>query len=80
MVEYKKGVENIPLREINKTSPILVIIYDLHNKDNVVQEVRLDYGNVDDRKHLGRLTFWAISNHCSVETIALVDAEAEIGK
>lgn len=80
MVEYRKGVENIPLREINKSMPILVIVYDLQNGDKVIEEKRLNYGDVEDRKWLGRISFWAFQNHCSVETIAIVDAEAEMVK
>ena len=80
MVEYKQGAENVPLREVNKNLPILVIIYDLHNNDNVVKEVRLNYGNYEDRKYLGRLSFWALTNHCSIETIAIVDADQEYMK
>lgn len=74
MPEYRNGVENVPLREINKTLPIMVMIYDLKT-DNLVKEEKLDYGNFEDRKHLGRLTFWALSNHCTVETIAMIDAD-----
>ncbi len=80
MVEYRKGAENIPLREINKNLPIMVIVYDLRNDDKVVEEKRLNYGDAEDRKWLGRISFWALTNHCSVETIAIVDAEAEITK
>ncbi len=76
MTEYRKGAENLPLREINKTLPILVMIYDLAT-DNLVDEVRLDYGNMDDRKHLGRLTYYALTHHCTVETIAMIDADRE---
>lgn len=77
MIEYRKGLENVPLREINKSLPILVMLYDLRNNDALVTEVRLDYANFEDRKHLGRLTFYALTNHCTVETIAIIDAEAE---
>lgn len=78
MVEYRKGAENVPLREINKNLPILVVVYDLSNEENVVVEVRMNYGNLDDRKHLGRITYWALTNHCTVETIAIADAEPEV--
>ena len=80
MIEYKRGIENVPLKEVNKNLPILVIIYDLRNNDNVVTEVRLNYGDYEERKYLGRLSFWALTNHCSIETIAITDAEAEIIK
>jgi hypothetical protein len=75
MTIYRKGVENIPLKEINKHLPILVIIYDLQNEDKVLEEKRINYGDVEDRKWLGRISFWAYQNHCSVETIAIQDAD-----
>lgn len=73
MAEYKEGIENVP---IIRDLPILVIIHDLKKKE-VIEEKRLNYNDHEDRKRLGRLTFWAITNHCTVETIAMVDAEAE---
>lgn len=78
MNNYRRGAENVPLRSINKNMPVLVIVYDLRNEDAIVEEKRINYGDVEDRKWLGRITFWAVTNHCSVETIAIVDAEAEI--
>lgn len=75
MVRYSQGAENVPLPNINKNLPILVLIYNLKNNDELVTELRLNYGNQDDRKHLGRITYWALTNHCTVETIAMSDAE-----
>lgn len=80
MSQYRKGAENVPLRSINKSMPVLVIVYDLKNNDNVVEEKRINYGDAEDRKWLGRISFWAFTNHCSVETISVADAEAEIDK
>lgn len=77
MIDYKKGIENIPLRTVNNSCPALVIVYDLNNADAPIVENRIDYSNPEDRKWLGRITFWAMTNHCSVETMAIVDAEAE---
>lgn len=74
MVEYKDGVENAPIQH---NLPILAIVYDLRNKDAVVVEKRFNYSNFEDRKLLGKLSYWAYSNHCSIETIAVIDAEAE---
>jgi hypothetical protein len=77
MVVYRKGAEAVPLQQINRSLPILVIVYDLKNDDKVVEEKRIDYANFEDRKYLGRISFWAFNNHCSVETISLADAEEE---
>lgn len=75
MVEYKPGIENKP---IERNLPILAIVYSLREKDKVVVEKRFNYSNYEDRKALGALSYWAYTNHCSIETIAIVDAEAEI--
>lgn len=77
MSKYKPNAENLPLRKINTSMPAVVIVYDLENNDEVVKEVRIDFASFEDRKYMGRLTYWALTNHCTIETIALVDAEAE---
>lgn len=79
MSTYRPGAEKVPQRGINfnDARPIMVMIYDLSvsdDQDALVIEERLDYSKFDDRKRLGQLTFWAITNHHSVETIALEDA------
>jgi hypothetical protein len=74
--KYRQGVENLPLREINKACPIIVIVTDLE-RDEIVQTIEMDYAKIEDRKHLGRLSFWCISNHHSVETMSRSDAEKE---
>ena len=75
MVEYQEGSENSP---IQRSLPILAIVYSLRENDKIVVEKRFNYSDFNDRKALGKLSFWAYSNHCSIETIAVVDAEAEI--
>lgn len=77
MSEYKKGVENLPLRQVNTSMPIMVYVINLKNDDEIVQEVQLDYASFEDRKHLGRITFWAVSNGHSIETMSLKDAMGE---
>lgn len=77
MVEYKEGSENAPIQH---NLPILAIVYSLRENDKVVVEKRFNYSNYEDRKALGKLSFWAYNNHCSIETVAIVDAEAVIQK
>jgi hypothetical protein len=74
MVEYKDGAETVPVKH---KLPILAIVYSLREDDKVVVEKRFNYSNYEDRKALGALSFWAYSNHCSIETLAIADAEAE---
>lgn len=75
MVEYKEGAERAPIQH---KLPILAIVYSLRENDKIVVEKRFNYSDFEDRKKLGQLSFWAYSNHCSIETIAICDAEAEI--
>lgn len=73
--KYILGAENKRLEEVNNHCPIYVTIIDLKNEDAVVYETELDYANFADRKRLGRITFWAIMNGHSVETMNRIDAE-----
>ena len=75
MVEYKEGVETAPVRH---KLMILAVVYSLREDDKVVVEKRFNYSDFNDRKKLGQLSFWAYQNHCSIETLAITDAEAEI--
>ena len=77
MANYRPGEENVPIRYVIKDLPILVIVYDLRNQDAPLVEKRINYGDMEDRKWLGRISAWAYGHHCSVETMAIEDAEAE---
>lgn len=74
MSEYRKGIENIPLRAPNNHCPIMVFVIDLHNDDAVVEQKELDLANPEDRKYLGKITFWAVNNGHSIETMSVKDA------
>lgn len=83
MSKFRKGVENLPLKEINKSMPAFVMVYDLSKNDDeeaLVLEKQIDYANYEDRKWLGRITFWCLTNHHSVETLSMADAEGAAGK
>lgn len=58
----------------NVSRPIMVLVHDLR-LEVIEKEVKLDYGSNEDRKTLGRLTFWAITNSRSVETISVDEWE-----
>lgn len=65
------GPESVPLREYVKHFMMIVTVYD---GDKVIREETIDYGNIEQRRWLGRVTFWACSNGYAVETIAEKDA------
>lgn len=75
MVEYKPGIENTIVRD---KLMIMAIVYSLKEDDKVVEEKIFNYSDYNDRKALGALSYWAYRNHCSIETIAMADAEAEV--
>ena len=72
--KYRAGVENLPLRQINTHCPIIIIITDLTTNE-VVSTIELDYAKFEDRKHMGRMCFWCVSNKHSMETIAKSDVD-----
>lgn len=84
MAKYFPDAEDRPLRTPNTDLPIIVYLRDLSKvdeEDDVVKEWRLNYANYYDRKKIGRITHWALTNNHYVETIALKDAEpAEVKK
>ncbi len=69
------GPENIPLINFNKTFKVAVFIIDLKNHDEIIDMREIDYGNPDDRRWLGKVSFWSWSKGYSVETMSLKDAE-----
>lgn len=78
MANYRNGQENVPTKYIVKDLQVLVLVYDLRNDDAPLVEKRINYGDQEDRKWLGRISYWAYTNNCSVETMALSDAEPKI--
>lgn len=69
----RSGPWAAPLRNFDKEErPIKVFIYNLEN-DSIENEFILNYGSFEDRKFLGKLTFYCITNGRSVETLLLKD-------
>ena len=50
-------------------------IIDLKNDDAIIDMRKIDYGNFEHKKWLGKVSHWAWSQGYSVETMALKDAE-----
>lgn len=68
MSNEKTGPEFAPIRNYNTKLLIVVTIYD--NKDKAIRTEKMDYGNPEDRKWLGKLSYWAWTNGHTVETHA----------
>lgn len=61
-----EGPEGIPQLGYVRLFKMMVTVYD--KNDKIVREQEIDYGNYENRKWLGRVTFWACSNGMTVET------------
>jgi len=68
----KSGPWDVPIKDYVKSCPIIVIIYNLKT-DELEKEIQIDYGKYEDRKFLGRLTYWSITNERTIETMSLED-------
>lgn len=66
----RSGPWDVPIRDFVKECKIKVSVLDVKDDDKVIHEVVLEYGNYDDRKFLGKITYWAITNGYVVETAA----------
>ena len=71
---YRKGDELKKLTKFVTDLPVLVLVYDLKT-DELVREKRINYGNPEDRQWIGKMSFWAFNNGCSVETYAVKDVD-----
>lgn len=68
----RRGPWDAPLRTFVKEHTVIAVIHDI-DKESIDYEIKLDLGNPDDKKFLGKITFWATSNGRSVETFAPQD-------
>lgn len=75
----RAGPWDHPIREYVESLAIVVTIFNIQN-DCMEKEYHLDYGKPDDRKFLGRLTFWCVGNNRSIETMSKSDWEKEKAK
>lgn len=56
----------VPPTEFIRTFPLTVCIYS--GSGSLLHQEELDYGKPEDRKLLGKMTYWAVSNDLTVET------------
>lgn len=70
----RRGAWDLPLPKYIYKKEIVVLIHDL-SKETIEQEFKLDYGSYEDRKFLGRLTYYSITTGRSVETMSVEEWE-----
>jgi hypothetical protein len=70
MNEDRSGPWDNKLKDYVEKQPIVAIIHNL-DTDSIEREFQLDLGNKEDKKFLGRISFWAVTNNKSVETLSM---------
>lgn len=65
---------DIAPKSVISSLPIKVFVIDLLKEDDYKYVIDLDLGNKDHRAYLGKITAWAVTNKCSVETMNVKDA------
>jgi len=73
--DIRSGDEFKPLKEFNTHFPAYVFVLDIKQDNTIIKQGEFDYANFEHRKWLGKLTFWALSNGYSIETVAKKDVE-----
>lgn len=68
------GPEDVPLRGYIKDFQIIILIKDIKS-DRVIREERINYSDADERKWLGKVSFWACNNGYAVITMSVKDYE-----
>jgi len=69
------GPWDIPLRNYVKDFKMMIIVYNIKD-DCIIKEIPINYGDYEDRKFLGRISYWAATSGHSVETMSLEDWKA----
>lgn len=69
-----RGPEDIPLKTYIKDFQVVVLIKDIKS-NRYIREEKINYSDVNVRKWLGRISFWAWTNGYLIETMSLTDYE-----
>lgn len=74
-IDYsRRGPWDSPIPKFVRSKPMKVLIHDLQ-KETIENEFVLDYGSYEDRKFLGRLTYFALTTGRSVESMSVEEWE-----
>lgn len=72
MNNTRSGPWDTKLGSYIEKQPIVALIHNLE-KEIIEHEFQLDLGDSLDKKFLGKISFWAVTNGRSVETISMED-------
>jgi hypothetical protein len=76
MIERSQNLDgpwDVPLKEFNNHFLAQVTIWEVieGKDDKIITQKIIDYGKFDDRKWLGRLTYWSLNKGYVIETEAV---------
>lgn len=66
------GPESVPLRSFISSFKAIVLVRTIKD-DILIRKEEIDYGDIEQRKWLGKVSYWAWQNDCYVKTLALKD-------
>ena len=72
--DVPRGAWDIPLRGYVKEFFIIVRVKDIKSS-RYIQEFKVNYSDVEVRKWIGRISYWAWTNKYLIETMSLEDYE-----
>ena len=72
--DIPRGPWDVPLKGYIRKVQIILLIKDVIS-DRYIKEEKVDYGDPEIRKWIGRVSYWAWTNGYSVETLNLDDHE-----
>jgi hypothetical protein len=72
-IDYSRyGPWDIRLKEFVKEQPVVMLVHNI-DRETIEHEFKIDLGNPEDKKFLGRVSFWCVKNGRSVETMSIED-------
>ena len=72
-----RGPEDMPLKSYIKNHPLVIILKDVKSGRRIREE-RINYSNSEERKWLGKITYYATTKGYSVETFAEADYVVDV--
>lgn len=66
------GPWDIPLKEYVKVHSLMILITELKT-DKVIGTYKVNYSEPEERRWIGRVSYWATTNGYSVETLSEED-------
>ncbi len=77
--DIPRGPWDVPLKNYVKEFNIILLIKDIKS-DRYIKEEKVNYGDPEIRRWLGRISYWAWCHGYAIETMSLDDYEKREAK